>query len=255
MSLKKAVLKTIKYTKSFGARLSLNELKERLISKKSYSGKEIEEIVKMAEIGRWMSEKKGKNKKLEMARNLTEKYLWGFEDILMVGVTGSVAAGRPKKNDDIDLLIITRKKRLWLTRLKVEWLLRQKKISHRRYGVKEKRNDFCFNLWLDRSELKLPKNKEGLQNAMDMVMMKVILNREGAYEEFIRKNYWAKRYVATGYSKLKIKGKKSEIKNNERKCWDDWLNWGAFWGQYIYMRPKMRGEVVNFHQAFFHPVV
>ena len=118
----------------------------------------------------------------------------------------------------------------------------------------EKSDELCFNLWLDNSGLELPKNKQSLQSAMDLILVKPLLNREMTYEKLVETNDWAKKWVATGYSKLKVY-KVYKVHKDGVDYLMSLLNLISFWGQYIYMKPKMRGEVVSLRQAFFHPVV
>ncbi len=253
MSLKRAIEKTINYLSGYGRGFGVEEVKERLISRKIYGDEEIESQLSVADYRLPVREQK-KNKKLKKAKELVKKYLSGLGDILMVGVTGSVAAGQPKEDDDIDLMIITRKDRLWITRLRLRWLIWRQGIPHRKYGQKEHGDEFCFNLWIDDGTLGLPAIKRTLQSAMDLILMQPILNREGRYEMFVMANSWATKYVATGYSKLKVH-QVCKIYKEKRSCF--WLvaNWMTFVGQYIFMRPKMKGELVSLRWAFFHPVV
>lgn len=254
MSLGGAIEKTIKMAEKHKIKLTAGELEERLLSAKIYREKEIRNQLRI--LNYKLRIRKKTNRKLNLARKLANKYLLSFGDILMVGVTGSVAAGEPGKNDDIDIMIITRKNRLWLTRLYLKWIIWKNKIPHRRYGQKERGDEFCFNLWLDETGLKLPREKRTIQSAVDLIMMKPILNREKTYEKFLMINGWAKKYVATGYQKL-ITNYQLRIINYKKRdnVLISMLNCLAFGGQYLYMRPKMRGEIVTLEQAFFHPVV
>lgn len=254
MSVRQSITKTIKYAKKFKVVLTTRQLKSRLIGNQVFSDIEINREISS---GRYDLKNRESldGDKLEMARWLTKRYLSKFKEILMVGITGSVAAESAKSNDDIDLLIITKANRLWWTRLRLRWLVWKIKIPHRRAGKKEKRNEFCFNLWLDEKALKIPNRKMNLQSALDLVMMKPILNRKETYEKFIMINDWAKKYVATGYNKLISNLKFKIYKDKKKSLFLNMVNYVCFLGQYIYMKPKMKGEVVNYRQAFFHPVV
>lgn len=251
--LKLAIEETIEYAKKHGGGLSLDQLYERLISRKEYKKKEIQEFVRKKKI---TFNKKKENEfykeKIKKVDKLVKEHFSKFKTILMVGVSGSVAGRYPKKNDDIDLVIITKGNTLWLTRLgwKIYSLL--KRIPERRYGEKEEKDEFCFNMWLDQKSLRLPVDKQNLKSAVDLILMKPILDKEDIYNDFLAENDWAKKYVANGY-RLKVKGERvkgKEIRN--KNYFIAFLNWIAFIGQYVYMRKKIEKEKVGIHFAFFH---
>jgi predicted nucleotidyltransferase len=191
-----------------------------------------------------------KNKKAE---ELVNKISRNFKDILFLGITGSVAAGYPKKNNDIDLIIITKINKLWIIRLKLRFFIMVNKIPHRKFGKKEKTDEFCFNLWLDEESLELGKEKQNLKNAVDLILMKPLINRSKTYEKFILANDWAKKYVATGYSlKKPSPGVNRGISLDREDLLEIIINWLMFWMQFLYMKRKIKNEKVGLHEAFFH---
>jgi len=195
MGLEEAVEKTVNYASKYGCDLTWEEVNERLISKKIYNLK-----ISNPPAGRvGLKFKKENNNrfwedKMKIAQDFTEKYLSKIDDILMVGVTGSVASKYPDKYDDIDLMIITKKDSLWITRLKIFLIFWKHKIPHRTNN-----NDICINLWLE--DMRIPLNKQNLRNAVDLVLMRPILNKQNTYMNFLLENKWAKKYVATSYAK------------------------------------------------------
>jgi hypothetical protein len=256
MSLERAIKKTIEYAAKFKCQINKKEIEARLISKKVFSKKEIRKTLDQM---KWVDKKNSwRLLKIKKAENLANKIEPKFGDILFLGISGSVASEHPKKNDDIDILLITRRNKLWITRLKLRWWIYKNKIPHRRYGQKEKTDQFCFNLWLDENSLKLPKNKQNLKNAVDLILLKPLINKQKTYENFLRENNWAEKYLATGYSEKKSEFKifndqKKKEKNNFK---DRLINELVFWPQFLYMKGKIRKETVGLHQAFFHkPVI
>ncbi len=173
---------------------------------------------------------------------------------MFLGVSGSVAAGHPKKEDDIDMLIITKADTLWQNRFFLRWWIYKNKIPHRKYNKGELGNQFCFNLWLDENNLQIPRNRQNLKNAIDLLLLKPLINKKNTYEKFIINNDWARKFVATGYE-LKIKKclisnvKKNKVNNN---LLQKIINWLYFWPQYWYMKPKIYNEKIGLNQAFFH---
>ena len=191
-----AIEKTIKYGRFFGAEYGPEQIKQRLISDNKFSDKEID----LRLIGIKQSKLRDYGK-IEIAKDTAMQLSRYFKDILLIGITGSVAAGYPNKDDDIDLMIVTKKDRLWLTRLALRIFVILKHIPHRKYGREEARDEFCFNLWLEEDSLKLPANRQTLRNAMDAMLMIPVVNKENIYQKFMKENNWIKRYLINSYVK------------------------------------------------------
>ncbi len=248
MGLKKAIKDTVEYAANFGSYINKNEIKERLISQKIFSKKEINKLLKQ------YKNKKNKwyKQKFNRAMVLAKQIENDFKDILFLGISGSVASGHPKKNDDIDLLIITKTNKLWKTRLGLRWWIFKKRLPHRKYNQKERKNEFCFNLWLESNYLLLPKNRHNLKNSVDLMLLKPLINKGRIYEKFILTNDWAKKWVATPY-KNKMSNFQFLMSNEKQRInkLDKITNYLYFWPQYWYMKRKIKGETIGLHQAFF----
>lgn len=172
--------------------------------------------------------------------------------IKLIAITGALAMNNSDKNDDLDLMIITQKNRLWLTRLLVYLFffpfIRQ---SDR------KKNRLCLNLWLDISELKVPQNQQSLFTAHEVCQIKPLLNRDNTYQKFLTVNLWVKFFLPNA-----VKGQSLTRDPTERRVETakleglsliDKINTLAFHLQHAYMRKKITNEKVAFHSAFFHP--
>ena len=258
MDIFESVQETIKYAQKYGGELTNEQLFERLIGNRVYTKEEFAKIMEQTPLLRQLAELlpltgetflKGKNKKAE---ELAKKISRNFKDILFLGITGSVAAGYPKKNSDIDLIVITKINKLWWTRLRLRFFIMINKIPHRKFGKKEKVDEFCFNLWLDEKSLKLGQERRNLKNAVDLILMKPLINRKKTYEKFILINDWARDWVATGYS-LKPSVSLRETSPLKRETvLDEVINWLMFGLQFLYMKRKIKNEKVGLHEAFFH---
>lgn len=256
MSLEKSIKKTIEYAKKYGFKPTLEELEKRIISQKKFKNKEIAIFFeKNKKYKKFLNANKKNNwtlNKIEKTKKLAQLIEKNFKDILFFGITGSIAANNAKENDDIDLIIIAQKNTLWITRLKLRWFIYSHKIAHRKYGNKQKKDEFCFNMWLDENGIKLPKVKQNLRSAVDMVLVRPIINKNKTYEKFLMANGWAKKWVANGYDKIidhKLSIVEKKIKFNYINLF---INFLVFVPQYLWMRPKIRKEIINLHQAFFH---
>lgn len=254
MVTKKAVEVSLAYGRNYGVLLDRSRLSERLITNKIISDKDIDKLIKKENIKLGVYSHKQKeifDNKMKLAKKLSDR-LSNFRTILFMGVSGSVASEYPKLNDDIDILIICKKNSMWITRAGVMAYIKLAGIPHRKIGRREKKNEFCFNLWLDENELELPQIKQDLKNAMDAILVKKLINRERTWERFLGKNDWIRKYLAKSYENIdRFVLSKEKDSNLILKA----LNRVFFWGQYWYMKKRITKEVVDINKAFFHPTL
>ena len=101
--------------------------------------------------------------------------LQGIPFLRMAAITGALAALNAPAGDDIDLLIITSRGRIWTTYLFLRlW---------RRFGHNP---DICFNMFLSEGDLEF---NEGLFFAREILGSLPIFNRE-VFEDFLKANPW-----------------------------------------------------------------
>lgn len=174
-----------------------------------------------------------------------------FPTIRLLALTGSVAAGNSRHDDDIDLMIITSPHTLWFTRPFFLFLLslqysRRHPHDHR-HGVK---NSFCPNLWLDASSLSLPPSKRNLYTAHEVLQIKPLLDRGDTYQQFLSANRWTKRFLANAFQKLSVRSYHRHRSSVFSLLLP--LNFLFYLLQSLYMLPKKTTESVSLHSAFFH---
>jgi hypothetical protein len=173
----------------------------------------------------------------------------------MVGITGALAMDNARKSDDIDLLIITQKNRLWLTRLIVTMVLeiigRRRRPNHK--NIKDK---ICLNLYLDEANWQLSKAKKSLFTAHELIQLKPVLNRNNTYEKFILRNYWLANYLPNSLEVQKLKNEDIRIRTKEvivKNLIFNTLEALAYKIQALFMKTKITSEVIGPYYAFFHP--
>ena len=115
--------------------------------------------------------------------------------IKSIAVVNSLALFNCREDSDIDLLIITRKGKIWTTRFLAVGLMLLTGL--RRHGKKIK-GKICLSLFMSEEKLNAfytaPKGNEFFlaywtaQNAP-------LLNRDGTFEKYIEENNWIKKYV------------------------------------------------------------
>ncbi len=176
--------------------------------------------------------------------------------IKLVGISGSLAVENAEKKSDIDLVIITSKERMWLTRLLTVWLTDF-------LGVRRRRNDpenevggkACINLFLEEDNLE--QAYKDLYTAHEVLQMKVLWERDNIYEKFLDKNSWAFTYLPNwatskaSNSNLKVRGSKRDLK--KQSFFLDVLEKIMEWVQRQYMKKPSGVERISEGELFFHP--
>lgn len=127
----------------------------------------------------------------QLKRQRLNRIRWVFlliSWIRLVAVTGALSMNNADKDDDIDLMVITAKNRLWLTRLLLIILLfpllrRVKKVSNR----------LCFNLFLDETSLII--KQQNLYLAHEICQIQPIFERDNMHQQFINANLWYKKFL------------------------------------------------------------
>jgi len=132
----------------------------------------------------------------------------------------------------------------------IRWRLFREKIPHRKYNKKQGRDEFCFNLWIDSNNLLIPQAKQNLRNAIDLVNVIPLINKNNTYGCFVKTNEcWAKNYVANQIDKFKKIKINKPVKTD---IFDIVQNFLWYCPQKIYILLKMKKNIVTRNQAFFH---
>ncbi|MEK7622975.1 MAG: adenylyltransferase/cytidyltransferase family protein [Patescibacteria group bacterium] len=174
---------------------------------------------------------------------------WLIPWVKLVAVTGALSMNNADKNDDLDLMIITAKNRLWLTRFFLTILL----FFHLRGGRTDSSkvaDKLCLNLWLDETSLKI--KSQNLYTAHEICQAKPLFVRDNLYQRFLASNKWVARFLPNALQGLSLFSKDSPLRSEGESLLDK-LNSFFFHLQYSYMKPKITTEKVSRHFAFFHP--
>ncbi len=162
------------------------------------------------------------------------KLLSFFPQIKLVGISGSLAMMNAKKEDDIDLFIITSKNRLFTGRF-IALVLAQLLNIRRSFVNQTQRSNFltpagslfpfevgktsqvdkklafsfllknkvCLNLFFDESALQVPKFKQTEYVAHEVLQMRPIINKDNIYEKFLKANKWVLKIFPNAKEKYK----------------------------------------------------
>lgn len=192
-----------------------------------------------------ISREKESSKKWKLAKKFT-KILSRIPTIKLIGVSGSLSMNNADFRDDIDLFFITSKNSLWLSRLLVNLILIM-------YNVKRKTSDsfgidrICPNMFITPG-FQLDRN---LFSAHEVAQLKILVNKENAYERLVNKNSWIKRYMPNSFiknSKSYSEGKSGLFDFVAAKV--DYL---FYYFQFQYMKKRLTTEKISANSALFHP--
>jgi len=210
VELKKAVLSTLAYADIFDYPLKKEEIWRFLLSDIRYQildvSKGLKELPEVSQKNNFYFLKEREHlvllrkkrerwsrKKLKIAKQVA-RCLKLIPTIKMVAVTGALAMENSNENDDIDLLIITSKSRLWLTRFLTVILLEL--VANRRHPAdKEVKDKICLNMFLDEGHLEVPKKEQDLFSAHEVCQLKVLWDKNGIYQKFLKANLWSKKFL------------------------------------------------------------
>lgn len=273
MNLNYAILSTLLYHDIFNYPLTIEEI-NLYLAKKTNSlasvNKTLQNLIKLKRIGEhkkfYFAQKKDNLVQIRIRRakysqgklkkaNLYAKILKLNPFIQMIGVSGALAMENSHKQDDIDLVIITKTNLLWTTRLLSNFLLFPVK---RKPGTSMSNNRACLNLFLDESDLRI--KNQNIYIAHEICQLKPIWQRENAYYRFIKANNWVKKYLPNWKPKMVNSKWKIENRKGEQGVFNllFTINYSLFENfvknlQLRYMKNKITTEKVGEHQLFFHP--
>jgi predicted nucleotidyltransferase len=191
---------------------------------------------------------KEKMKLLARAKHIFEQ----SSGILMVGITGSLAMAAARGSSDIDLMIITKKGRLWSTRLKVLFSLLKNKIAIRRARVNKQADRLCLNIWMDEEDLSI-ESPRNAYTAHELAQIVPLINRETTYERLLAANKWILDYWPNAIALRNFQFSTFNKKTNLLSFVSTLIEKSAYFLQRVYMAKKWTREVVTPTRAFFHP--
>lgn len=278
MNLKHAVMATLAYHDIFSYPLTIEEVSTFLIEKHSTQKnveKQLKSLIIENKIGEYkrlyylIKRKNTVSSRLARTKHSSEKLrkAKAYSKILklnpfiqMAGISGALAMENSHKQDDIDLVIITKANLLWTTRLLSNLLLFPVK---RKPGTNISNNRACLNLFLDESDLKI--KDENIYQAHEICQLKPLWQRDNSYHRLIKANNWVKKYLPNwapnveGLVLSEVEGLKSyagKNKNHKALVFSRLALVIEIFAKILqlnYMKNKITIEKIEDTQLFFHP--
>ncbi len=137
----------------------------------------------------WFSEKK-----LKIARRAA-RLIRAVPFVKAVFVCNTVGAGQASEQSDVDFLIITAHRRIWIARLLVTGILQ---IFGLRRTKKNIKNKICLSFYLSEKSLDLAEVRvadDDIHFAFWIHQMLPIFDPDNVYELFLQANSWTKKYL------------------------------------------------------------
>jgi len=270
--IKEAIIKTLCYSDIFEYPLKRGEIQKLLVGRKATTQEIADNLqaIETIEENRGLFFLKGKGRyvllrkereeeakrKLLLAKRVLD-VLGYIPTIKLLGISGSLASKNAKKDDDIDIFIITRRHSLWLTRSLVVLILLFLGKKRRR-DIEKAPDKICPNMFM--SEDSLYFSDADLFVAFELARLNILVDRDKTYEKLILSNPHIFDLLPNCFDEEKIE---------RAVCRDDTLtrrllrfltdalifpaNLLLFALQLLYMKRHRRGEVVKYNLAKFHP--
>lgn len=204
-----AIIKTLRYRSIFNYPMSFYQIGTFLLAEKEYShdlvSKSLEYLVRKGKVERakdkyyikgikpinWKQRAKTSKALIRDNENLL-RMIGQIPWIRMMAVTGSVAAFNADKKADIDLLIISKKNRVWLTRGFTTLMVILMGKFHK---GKEVKGTFCTNIFMDETNLAWNSDKRNIYTAHEIALIQPIIFDQEIYFEFMKCNSWIGKYI------------------------------------------------------------
>lgn len=266
----KAVLSTVLYADIFSFPLTSSEIWSNLLSDKQINRSGVDSAIStllkrkiLFRESEYISVRNDKNlfkSRIGSVEILQNKYLVAnkaasilakIPSVYLIGISGSVAAGNARKEDDIDFFIVSRDNMLWTTRL-------LSAVSLLRHGLNRKRNDekvadkICLNMFVSLSNLKIPASQQDIYIAHEVSQLVPLYSRNGTYEKFIAENLWIKNFLANfRLKKPFVTGEEVEV--DYGFMYRSPMVQLAKYSQKTYMKPHKTTEKISDDILAFHP--
>lgn len=277
-SLQKAILQTLIYADIFDYCLTSEELYQYLIINKPLTFSAFRKVLSriIANDGRINTNKsyyflegrkatvslRQKREKWSQEKEKIALRIGGWFKLIpwvkMVGITGALAMANADEDDDIDLIVVTAEKRLWLTRF-LAVLFTEILGVRRRPNGKNIKDKICLNMFLDEEHLAVPEKERNLFTSHEVCQVKLVWDKDYIYKKFLWENRWVVGYLGNALmiEKIKNKNEKIQIKNiKSRKSLAEIGNFfekAAFKFQLAYMKSRRTIEKTETGRVLFHP--
>lgn len=204
ITLRDAIFAAVSYAGIFDYPLTEEEVRIWLPYIRKFSRRSLKNMYSSYHFDRRQFEKRKKRAlwsadKWVSARRVA-KFLKIIPTITLVGVTGGLTRSNAGDADDIDFLIITTPKTLWVTRALSTILLDLFRLRRRPRDTKF-RNLICLNMFMSEDGLRVPPKERDFFTAHEVLLMTPLWERDGVYKRFLYANAWVRKFLPNAWQK------------------------------------------------------
>lgn len=257
LTLHDAIIAALCYADIFDYPLTEEEVRAWLPYVRNYSRSSLKNIYASFRPARGLFETRKKRAlwsvdKWAFARRIA-KLLQIIPTITLVGVTGGLTRSNTEDADDIDFLIITTPKTLWVTRALSTILLDLFRLRRRPRDTKL-RNLICLNMFMSEDGLRVPPKERDLFTAHEVLLMTPLWERDGVYKRFLYANAWVKKFLPNAWQKKSQELKMESVFTFRFSLFAfHFIESFARAIQLWYMRKRRSTEIVTDNVIRFHP--
>lgn len=263
--MEKAILKTLIYADIFDYPLKAYEIHKWLIGK-SGTLLQVEKALTKLVISKKVLSTKGfyclKNREniisLRFKKEVqSKKYLQKAKIVTfllraipwlkLVGISGGLALDNAGKGDDIDLFVITKKGRIFLSRLIILGLFTLVRTRRKKgHSKKQAAGKICLNLILE--EDKLEQEKKDLYIAHEVLQMKPLWQKDNVYFKYLSDNSWVFTFLPNWISSTpSLRGKRGNLYSQKSYAYKGNLQSSAYNQNYTVVADILE-KLVKFFQ-------
>lgn len=182
-----------------------------------------------------------------------------------IGLSGSVAQGNAKADDDIDFFVISKENTIWYTRFTILFILQLLNIRRTR-NTKNENNKICVNMIIDEKSLTFNNDRKDIYTAHEIAQLKPLVDRHKTYIRFIKANSWIEKFMPNVIKSIKIESKSCNltiIKVNKfiklvtfilfKVIENKYIEWLLGLIQVNYINKHKTSETILNHLLAFHP--
>ena len=192
-------------------------------------------------------EQEAKNKLVELEPLL--RFCKFLPWVRAVAITGSVAVLQAKADDDVDLLIVTAKNRLWITRVVI--IAFAEFLGKHRSRKSLAQSGWCLNLWLESDKLAVNAKTRSVYTAYEVIQAKWVLDKDSVQSWFYLTNAWVRKILPN--APIQVSLHSLQLQSVSENIFVEVSNLLAYFFQRLYMSGHITRETVSLSMAFFHP--
>lgn len=192
--------------------------------------------------------------KIVVARRAAKK-IRSVPFLRAIFVCNTVGSEQSTAESDIDFLIITQSKRIWIVRLLTNLILRFFRL--RTYG-RQVENRICLSFYLDAHHLSLSNYRiaeDDVHLAYWLYQMMPLYDPDNLYHKFLQANSWSRKYLPNQEREPQLAGRLTVQDSRRGKIWKKiWEKmWGGVYGdlvekqsrltQWMKLKPEIKNKV------------